>query len=194
MTALECADIFTYDFLMYYEKMTMEMLHKDYIVILAGFLGTDLNDDPEKLPVSEEYQKIEKEYATGLMFYNTSRPKLYQKLNEYQRRYIEAYSSIISTLDMNIRMHLDTDDLVGVDGIRMEILEILNGNVNIPIKPGTPVFLPVLEAIYPIFMANDLMECCLDHIIDKCRDEYMAYISEFTCIEYDEVFDTVMNE
>ena len=39
-----------------------------------------------------------------------------------------------------------------------------------------------------------LMECCMEHIIDKCRDEYTYYISEFTGIEYDEVFDTVMNE
>ena len=45
----ECAEIFTYDFLMYYEEMVMDLLKKNYIVHLASFLEIDLTDDPEKL-------------------------------------------------------------------------------------------------------------------------------------------------
>lgn len=99
--------------------------------------------------------------------YLNTRVRLYDILDDYKRGFLDAYTAILSALDMNIGTDLRSDDCVAVEGVRLEILDVLKGNVNIPIKPGMPVFLPVLEAVYPIFMANDLMECCIEHIIDK---------------------------
>ena len=193
-TTLEgCAEIFTYDFLMYYEEMVMDLLTRDYIITIAGFLGKSLPDDTEAPENSREYKRYEKEYAQGLLFYIGSQTRLHSKLNEYQNGVIAAYTSMFSTLDMCIKTHLECDEEAGVEGVEMQILDVLEGNVDIPIKPNTPVFIPVLEKLYPIFLSNDIMDCCLDHVNDKCRDEYMYYISQFTHIPYDEVMDTVMN-
>ena len=192
-TLEECAEIFTYDFLMYYEEMVMDLLTRDYIITIAGFLGKSLPDDTEAPENSREYKRYEKEYAQGLLFYIGSQTRLHGKLNEYQNGVIAAYTSMFSTLDMCIKTHLECDDEAGVEGVQMQILDVLEGNVDIPIKPNTPVFIPVLEKLYPIFLSNDIMDCCLDHVNDKCRDEYMYYLSQFTHIPYDEVMDTVMN-
>lgn len=189
----ECAEIFTYDFLMYYEEMAMDLLKKNYIVHLASFLEIDLTDDPEMLFYCTGYQQVEARYAKELMFYNSTRIRLYSKFNDYQKGYLEAYQYMFSILDMNIKTHLETDNEFAIDAIKMQILDVLNGNVNIPIEPGTPIFLPVLEAVYPILMANDLMEYCMEHIYDKCMNEYMYYVSEFTGIDYDDILFTVMN-
>ena len=190
----KCAEIFTHDFLMYNEKMTMDVIKTYYILTIANFLAIKLPDDPEMVDQSEAYKTLEEKFASGLQFYFNTRVRLYDVLDDYKRGFLDAYTAILSTLDMNIRTDLRSDDCVAVEGVRLEILDVLKGNVNIPIQPGTPVFLPVLEAVYPIFMANDLMECCMEHIVDKFMDEYTYYISEFTGIDYDEVFDTVMNE
>ena len=188
----KCAEIFTYDFLMYYEEMVMDLLTRNYIVLICSFMGIRLPDDPYNFFTGEDFKKIEDEYAKGLMFYNSSRPKLYPILNEYGRGMIDAYAYVLADLDMNIRTNLETE--AGVEGVRAEIFDVLNGNVNIPIEPGVPIFLPVLEAIYQIFLSNDLMECCIDHIVDRFSDEYMYYVSKYTNTDYDEVYDTVMSE
>ena len=189
----KCAEIFTYDFLMYYEEMAMDLLKRNYIVHLASFLEIELTEDPEMLFYCDGYKQVEVRFAEELMFYNSSRIRLYSKLNEYQKGYLESYQYILSILDMNIKTHLETDNEIAIDTIRMEILYVLRGNVNIPVQPGVPVFLPVLEAVYPIFMANDLMECCMEHIYEKCMNEYMYYVSEFTGIDYDDILFTVIN-
>ena len=188
----ECAEIFTYDFLIYYEEIAVDLLTNDYIITIADFLGIKLPNDPEEIGHSEEYKELKSKYAAGIQFYMSSQTKLHRLLNEYQNGIIAAYTSILSELDMSIRTHLECDEEGAIEEIQMQILDVLEGNVNIPLSENTPVFLPVLEEVYRIFLSNDIMECCIDHVLEKFRDEYIFYISEFTGIEYTEVYETVI--
>ena len=100
------------------------------------------------------------------------------------------YPEKLSMLDMNIRTHLETDDEMAINLVKQDILSVLEGNIDLPIENDTPVFMSVLEEVYPIFLSANLMSCCMNHISDKCRDEYMYFVSRFANVEYDEILDT----
>ena len=186
----ECAEIFAYDFLMYYEEATYDLLTRDYLRTIAGFLGVDMPEEYEEADGCETFIEFEEEYASGLMFYITSQAKLHPLLNEYQNGVIAAYTSLLSMLDMNIRTHLETDDEMAINLVKQDILSVLEGNIDLPIENDTPVFMSVLEEVYPIFLSANLMSCCMNHISDMCKDEYMYFVSRFANVEYDEVLDT----
>ncbi|MBR3635320.1 MAG: hypothetical protein IKN47_03910 [Lachnospiraceae bacterium] len=193
-TAEQCAERLARDFLLYYEEIAFDSLKDDYIMRIAKFKGMEIDVidlDPDT-PDTANYKAIEDEYATGMMFYSSAQIKLRTELYDHQMGIIDAYIHIFTDLNLSIRSDLKADDSVAIEGVNMEIYQVLSDEIELPLPINTPIPIDIYEQIYSCFLSSELMNCCEGHITEKCETAYMYFVSRFAGLPYEEVSEAYM--